>query len=413
MLINKISHSLVSFFLLLWSYFYFIVPIFGYTGFIWDFSYVKFIESVILVIITDYVLPRRCDKPSDFLLNIHYLLPILPMLVLYAGSNQSRIFMYSVILFFYMIIVLRNFNFPTLKVRKFNQNFLKNLLIFICFLYLGLLFYYNRFDLNFNFFNVYLYRIEYSEKLPFFFNYLSPLVSKVFLPIAIFLCLSYKNRFLFVALLVCAFLIFGYTQHKATFFYPLFVITLYAIVKSKNIIYQLKFFYLLLVIACLILFTFNDDIILYISSILYRRFLLVPADLNFQYFEYFTSYPNVYWAKNFFTFGLIDYPYDIPTANIMGEFVSGKYQNYANTGWIGSGFMHFHYIGLFIYSIIISYIMSILDALSKQINTPLVIAFTTIPVLTMFVSSDLPTTLLTHGLIISIIITMCISNNEK
>ena len=97
----------------------------------------------------------------------------------------------------------------------------------------------------------------------------------------------------------------------------------------------------------------------------------------------------------------------------MGEFVSGKYQNYANTGWIGSGFMHFHYIGLFIYSIIISYIMSILDALSKQINTPLVIAFTTIPVLTMFVSSDLPTTLLTHGLIISIIITMCISNNEK
>ena len=132
MLINKISHSLVSFLLLLWSYFYFIVPIFGYTGFIWDFSYVKFIESIILVLITDYVLPKRCDKPSDFLLNIHYLLPILPMLVLYAGSNQSRIFMYSVILFFYMIIVLRNFNFPTLKIRKFDQNFLKNLLIFIC-----------------------------------------------------------------------------------------------------------------------------------------------------------------------------------------------------------------------------------------------------------------------------------------
>ena len=413
MLINKISHSLVSFLLLLWSYFYFIVPIFGYTGFIWDFSYVKFIESIILVLITDYVLPKRCDKPSDFLLNIHYLLPILPMLVLYAGSNQSRIFMYSVILFFYMIIVLRNFNFPTLKVRKFNQNFLKNLLIFICFLYLGLLFYYNRFDLNFNFFNVYLYRTEYSEKLPFFFNYLSPLVSKVFLPIAIFLCLSYRNKFLFIALLICALMIFGYTQHKSTFFYPIFVIALYAIVKSKNIIYQLKFFYLLLVIACLILFTFNDDIILYISSILYRRFLLVPADLNFQYFEYFTSYPNVYWAKNFFTFGIIDYPYDIPTANIMGEFVSGKYQNYANTGWIGSGFMHFHYIGLFMYTIIISYIMSILDALSKQINTPLVISFTTIPVLTMFVSSDLPTTLFTHGLILSIIITMCIANNEK
>ena len=413
MLINKISHSLISFLLLLWSYFYFIVPIFGYTGFIWDFSYIKFIESIILVLITDYILPKRCDKPSDFLLNIHYLLPILPMLVLYAGSNQSRIFMYSIILFFYMIIVLRNFNFPALKIRKFNQNFLKNLLIFICFLYLGLLFYYNRFDLNFNFFNVYLYRNEYSEKLPFLFNYLSPLISKVFLPISIFLCLSYRNKFLFIALLICALMIFGYTQHKSTFFYPIFVITLYAIVKSKSIIYQLKFFYLLLIIVCLILFTFNGDIILYISSILYRRFLFVPADLNFHYFEYFASYPHVYWAKNFFTFGLIDYPYDIPTANIMGEFVSGKYQNYANTGWIGSGFMHFHYIGLFIYAVIISYVMSILDALSKQINTPLVIAFTTIPVLTMFVSSDLPTTLFTHGLILSIIITMCISNNEK
>ena len=133
MLLNKISHSLISFLLLLWSYYYFIVPRFAYTGFIWDFSYIKFIESIIMVIIIDRFLPKKCNKPSDFLLNIHYLLPILPMLALYAGSNRDRIFMYFVLICFYIIYILRNFNFPSLRVRKINQVLLRNILIKICF----------------------------------------------------------------------------------------------------------------------------------------------------------------------------------------------------------------------------------------------------------------------------------------
>ena len=36
--------------------------------------------------------------------------------------------------------------------------------------------------------------------------------------------------------------------------------------------------------------------------------------------------------------------------------------------WIGSGFMHFHYIGLLVYSIIISIIMSVLDTISNQLK---------------------------------------------
>ena len=109
---------------------------------------------------------------------------------------------------------------------------------------------------------------------------------------------------------------------------------------------------------------------------------------------------------------MVDYPYDLPTANIIGEFAYNSYENYANTGWIGSGFMHFHYIGLLIYTLIISIIMSTLDILSNQIGIRSVIALTFIPTITMFTSSDLPTTLITHGLVISVIIVMCISPSK-
>ncbi|MAR29847.1 MAG: hypothetical protein CMG24_02810 [Candidatus Marinimicrobia bacterium] len=403
------SHSLFSFLFLVGGYYYFIVPVFGYTGFQWNFSYIKFLESLLFILFFEKILPRRCSRPSDFILNIHFLLPILPMFVLYACSNRSRIFMYAVLFCFYMIIILRNTSFFNIRLRKINQNFLMNILILICLIYVLLLFNYQGFNLNFNFFDIYMYREIYSGNLPRIFNYASPLVSKVFLPAAVFLCITYRQKLAILILIISSTLIFGYTQHKGTFFYPLFVIVLYNIIKSEKAIEQLKTSYLLLLITCMLFFYFENTISQFIASVFFRRALFVPAELNFQYFEYFSISKNVFWANNFFTFGLVDYPYDLPTANIMGEYVSNKATNYANTGWIGSGFMHFHFIGLLIYTIIISIIMSILDTISKQLDTRLIIALTVIPILTMFVSSDLPTTLITHGLLFSIIIILYIS----
>ena len=409
MLPRLLNHSLFAFFLLIIGYYYFIVPIFGYTGFQWNFSYIKLLESILIIILFEKVLPRKCDRPSDFILNIHFLLPILPMLVLYTVSNRSRIFMYAVLFCFYIIINLRNTSFFNIRLRKINQNFLMNALILICLIYVLILFNYRGFKLNFNFFDIYMYRAMYSDSLPRFFNYLSPLVSKVFLPAAVFLCITYRHKLAILILIISSTLIFGYTQHKGTFFYPLFVIVLYNIIKSEKAIEQLKASYLFLLAICMLFFYFENTISQFIASVFFRRALLVPAELNFQYFEYFSIHKNVFWANNFFTFGLIDYPYDLPTANIMGDYINKNASNYANTGWIGSGFMHFHFIGLFIYSVVISIVMSVLDSLSKHTGIRLVIALTFIPILTMFISSDLPTTLITHGLIISIIIVMCIS----
>ena len=156
--------------------------------------------------------------------------------------------------------------------------------------------------------------------------------------------------------------------------------------------------------VCIILFYFDSMISLFTASIFFRRALLVPAELNFQYFDFFSQYPYVYWANNFFTFGLIDYPYDIPSAKIIGEFAYNSYETSANTGWIGSGFMQAGYIGLFIYSLIIGFVIAFIDALSHKINTGFCIAFIMIPMLTLFTSSDLPTTFITHGLLFALVI---------
>ena len=148
----------------------------------------------------------------------------------------------------------------------------------------------------------------------------------------------------------------------------------------------------------------------YASSLIIRRLLMVPAHLNFTYLEFFSNNEFVYWSngilKNFF-----DNPYDFNIANIIGAYL-GQQDMAANTGFIASGYANAGYLGITIYTIMAIVLFNLINKLSENNDKYFVMAIIFPVILTLFTSSDLLTTLLTHGLFIAIIVLWLFDNKN-
>jgi len=65
--------------------------------------------------------------------------------------------------------------------------------------------------------------------------------------------------------------------------------------------------------------------------------------------------------------------------------------------------MHLGIVGIIIYMILLSFIINIIQQFNK-LPIWFINAIVLMPLLTLFISSDLPTTLFTHGYLVAIII---------
>jgi len=154
-----------------------------------------------------------------------------------------------------------------------------------------------------------------------------------------------------------------------------------------------------LVASALLYFQLLGELML--PSILIRRAFFVPADLNYIYFDFFSSTDFIYWShsilKNIFT-----YPYETMPVYVIGDFL-GYPEMAANTGIFGTGYMHFGILGILLYL----FVATLLINLVQQLHTLpywVINAVVLMPFISIFLSADLPTALLTHGLFVSIIL---------
>ncbi|ACN99521.1 conserved hypothetical protein [Sulfurihydrogenibium azorense Az-Fu1] len=126
----------------------------------------------------------------------------------------------------------------------------------------------------------------------------------------------------------------------------------------------------------------------------------LPAQLNFVYYEFFSSNPKVFWtdSKWFLLDKIIGYPYDLPVPNVIGEFFFNNALTSANTGWLGSGYAHAGFLGLIVYAIFIGLILKFLDRKAKKLGKEFVFISFSPFIISLMLSSDLKTVLLSHGL---------------
>lgn len=388
--------------LLEFSYLSFVSPIYSYMGFVLDIDPLKYIESWILYAGMVFIFPKRLGKASDYLMVYLLFAFLAPLLVFYGLANASREHVYIVLLGVFLIFIFREgrpLRIPVLRGGKFIAYYLVSLGIVVVttwMIYSGGL---NFFNLDFT--RVYEFRREVGEVIKIGpMGYLVTWVTKVFGPVL--LATALWNKKYSIALVVFGLHVvwFGISSHKAVFFYPFLVIFLWMWFRNTKALAVVPVGMSLVVGSAYLVFIFFSDV--FVGSLLIRRAFFVPSNLTFAYYEFFSQNQFVFWS-NSITSALVDYPYDLKPAELIGRYIGTD--GHANISFLATGYMHAGVAGIAAYGVLVGLLFRIIDSLARKgVPSWVAIASIFVPSQSLLVGADLPTAILTHGIGMSLVV---------
>ncbi|MDR7142214.1 hypothetical protein [Rhizobium sp. BE258] len=234
-------------------------------------------------------------------------------------------------------------------------------------------------------------------------SYLNLWVYKVFTIFLICVCLL-NRKFVWLGLLLIAqFFFFGLTSHRIVLFLPFLAIAVWFYLERFEHLTPMPYAAAVGILVALLLFEVRD--IESVAEIAIRRAFFVPSGMTFQWFDFFTFHPHVYWAdKVLASFSSGEYVgVNIPRL-LGGYFVPGA-DSASNMGLVPAGYAQAGIWGVLLYSVILGLVLSVLNTIVRS-GAPLwfVSAMTIGPLRTALADSDLFTTLLSHGLGMAVIL---------
>ncbi|WP_143131205.1 hypothetical protein [Noviherbaspirillum humi] len=415
--------NLAMFVALTFGYENFIVPLYGYEGYVFQPDITNGYAAVIAIIILSIIIPATFKKPSTLFFQLTMVFILIPMMVLFYAEGKSWEYPAQVVTaFVFSVGLLRFIKIDRPRSFFLSMDALQRLLLFMVLIYLGSIFAmggaaYLNFDLS----KVYDFRTDAADNLPGIFGYISPPMGKVVVPIGLVLSLLYR-KYVFASLYVIfGFLIFGLTANKAPLFNPFLVLFIYLISSSKSLTIKFNLGILLVILLSIGDFwlAFNlensDGLFGWLGTLMLARMFFLPPEINYMYHEFFSSHDWVLFSDSKITLGLLRYPYPLDAPHMIGRYYFNSDLTGANTGWIGSGYMHAGFAGMLLYAAMTAVIFKYVDSCARKAGdrgVELVTAATVIPIFSLITSSDLPTTFLTHGLWANMILIACFRNRS-
>ncbi|GGH01659.1 hypothetical protein GCM10011416_20540 [Polaribacter pacificus] len=377
---------------------------YGYSGFLFDFSFTNYIIGW-LVYIFGYVF--LLTKKDIYIYEIFYLLffiYILPTIVFYELAGKSTLDFFTLVLPYFLILL---FVFEgTLKQIK---PYPKGKVIVIAISLLAIL------VVIFNYYistggkvvlsltEVYDFREEFEGASGSgLFGYLNSWVMKIFLVIIYAWAFAKKNIIGLVVSIFFILVVFALSGHKEVLsgiFLIFFFNFLFKLSERNRKLFLLGSLFLLFLVVTV--FSMLEGVNL-LGSIVIRRLFFVPIHLNFTYLEFFSNHEHVYWSNSILKQFFI-YPYSLDPAFVIGNYL-GVIGMSANTGFIATGFMHASYFGIFFYVFLAIVFLNIINIVGKKSKKYMVLSIVFLPINALFMASDLFSTLLTHGLLIAIVL---------
>ncbi|KAA1174706.1 hypothetical protein FWJ25_04765 [Marinobacter salinexigens] len=397
--------SLVLFRLSLdFTYLFVIAPVYSFMGFGVEFDVGTYLLSWAGFLIFYPFLPVVLERLSDVILLLAYLTFLTPLSSFYGMTDVSAFpFFVSTLSFFTFLVLTRK---PVLNVvpqvvylregRSIVKLVSLLLLAFLVSWYFasGAVRY-----INFDFSKVYEFR-ELSAEVANV-GFLAYLNSWIYQVVSIFLlavCL-WERKYFFVA---CLFLVqiffFGVTGHKSLLFYPFLVLGVWFYFKRTSSALWLPTLLLGLVFTATATYFLIDNI--WPVSLFVRRALFIPASLTYDYFSFFSVNDFVFWGNSVLS-SVVEYPYSKNIAPMIGEY--NELGGNANNGFVSNGYAHAGLVGVFIYTVIFSAFVLLLEKFTEYFPLWFSVAITVIPIRSAIISSDLLTVILTHGLLLTLI----------
>ena len=381
------------------GYVFFVHPVFASYGFGIDFSGAKYLESWVLYLVLLAVFPARLNRPSDYLMSYMLFGFLLPLLIFYGLANQNRDHLYLVLLGAVSVLVLRHgrpFIFSTVNgglQLAVTIASIACLVVTVWMIGSGGLRYF-----NLDFSRVYEFREQSSALLNVgVMNYFNIWATKAFGPFLLAMAL-WKRKYILVPIIFLLHVFwFSVTAHKGIVFYPFLVLFVWFWFRTTISLTIIAAGMAATVLFSLLAFFAIDDT--WLGALTIRRVFFVPSMLTFEYYEFFSQNEPVFWSNSILS-SVIEYPYEVGTAKLIGEYLGTN--AHANNSFLATGYMHAGAIGIAIYGVIVGFFFRLLDSFANRgVPTWVAVAVMIVPSESLLISSDLPTAFLTHGMGVS------------
>gem|GEM_PF-338772 len=368
---------------------------------------IRLIESYLITFILAVWLSTslyRRWRPSGIALVLYFVVVMLPLFSLYGLGNAPTPFVYAAMGSFIILIMVTGL-LPKVKVRRPGYDFLivgtLAVLGTSVYVYGVLLLTGGLRRLSFDLLAVYEVRAEYVQTKAPFMGYFVPWQANVVN--MVFLCYAlYKRNYWLVGLNVGAqVLLFGMTGHKSFVLSPLLVIGVYFIWKRRNALFYIIGGAAILILASYFLFLLSGNHLA--PSLMIRRLFFVPAGNHLIYYDFFSQPENPFvMLSNSILSWFIKYPYDMPVTRVISWAYWGRDFG-PNVGYLGDAYAHFGFMGMFLFSMILGLFLRIMDSVGRRLPANLIAAAVATPAMAL-VNSALFTSLLTHGLILTVVL---------
>lgn len=392
-------------FLLDYSYFSIVSKYYSYQGFYLNINPINYFVSFLIVILFLSILSEKIKSVSDLFLSIAIFTVIIPISTLFGLDDERSIlpliYCISSILIIIFVSKVKIKKIKKIPIIKNGENIsLYISLVFVLFL----IFWYfiSGVELNLNLRKVYEFREENAELSSIgLLSYTNNWTYKIFNIFIILYALKYKKYGICVIFLLCQVYFFSATAHKSVLFLPFIVIIIYLILSKTRSSYLIPLGLIILQLITFIFYYFFDN--LFVSAMFSRRVFFIPSHLTYSYIDFFQNNPHIYWSNSILS-SFSEYPYHLPLSNLIGEY-NGDSRNSANNGFISTGFAHAGLFGIVLYSIMIGFLIRVMNFLiSNGVDSTLTLTLILLPLRSLLVSTDFFTAMLTHGLIIIILL---------
>lgn len=398
-----LSGLLIFKFLLDWSHTHFVSKYWSYSGFESDIDSLKLAESYFWVIALGSLIPAYAKRPSQFFCLLFAVTIIVPLLSLYAMQNEESTYLYMVLIGFGILLLFSYWNvdfaIPVLaEGRTLAWALVAGLTSYT---YGWLIVHGGLSSLNFSLTEVYILREQNVEKFSGLINYTATLQGKV-VNAFLFAYFLWTRRWKSCLLVVAAqILLFGMVGHKSYLFNLLLVAFAYLCIDRSFTQWALVFAASAMTLGFVAFFLWTENKLL--ASLFVRRVLFTTAENHYAYYYFFSERPPMLLSNSILS-GFMNYPYPLNPPRLISIFRYGHAETHINTGFLATGFMHFHFVGILLYSCIVGILFKVIDTLSRH-RLPMWfgIALTIISVWSLR-SGDLGVVLSTHGLGLAILI---------
>jgi hypothetical protein len=386
--------NVVLFNVLVISYQNYNVPIFGYLGYVSDYSVNRTFIALCYLIPLSMICSSQFDALEKFVINIASFALVIPLLAIFACVGFDVAFLNLVFLQLFLIKWIGSYS-PK-KLKKFsNSRYLAELIALIVSVFSIIILF-----LNFGFqgleldiFNIYEQRIKAKETV---FNGLNGYILnwhiKVFLTFLLALGILKRSLLYFSFAILASFLSYAWLGQKIPLAMVCFVFLCFFLPKLSYVKLAVGIILVVLLSQYLSeLYSFNVP-----YSIAVKRVFFAPAYAVFNYYEVFSELGHTYFSDSFLR-SYIDYPFSASPQELVAIRMTGDTALYPNVGILGTGYQQGGYLMGVLYAILTGALVLTFKAISRNVDYRLMLS-TVGPFLFILITvSDFPRALLTHG----------------